>query len=135
MAGTIDGKTATGFGQYLSLGTDSTSGAAGLRIDTSKATTGAGSVTYKTGLAGAVAYAMTGLLRSGNGTLSLAESSRQTRVRAFTTQMDAMERRATAKEAQLKKQYAALDSTLGKMKGQLSSLASQLGNLSNSNGN
>jgi flagellar hook-associated protein 2 len=133
--GTIDGKTATGLGRVLSLPTDSTSGAAGLRVEVTAETTGSHSVTYKAGLTGGIAYGLQSIVQSNTGTMALADANRKSRVKAFTTQMDSMTRRADTREASLRRQYAALDSTIGKMKSQMSALQSQIGSLSSGNGN
>jgi flagellar hook-associated protein 2 len=134
-AGTIDGQAATGLGRLLSLPTDSTSGAAGLRVEVTAETLGSQNVTYKTGLTGGIAYGLQGVVQANTGTMALADANRKARVRAFTTQMDSMTRRADTREASLRRQYAALDSTIGKMKSQMSALQSQIGNLSSGNDN
>ena len=129
-AGTIDGDTATGSGQYLSLPASSTSKAKGLRLLVSSSSIGAvGTVTYATGIAGSVAVALTSALNTLGGSISLAENARTSRVKGFNTQIASMERRANAREDSLRRQYAALDSNIGKMKSQQAALSSAIGSL------
>lgn len=129
-AGTIDGAAATGSGQFLSLPTTSTSKAKGLRVLVSGTSTGSvGTVAYATGIAGTVASVLTSALDTLGGSVALAENARKTRVKDYNTQIASMERRATAREDSLRRQYAALDSTIGQMKSQQASLASQIGSM------
>lgn len=129
-AGTIDGEAATGIGQYLSLGTTATSRARGIRLMVTGSTTGAvGTVEYATGIAGAIAGALTSALDTLGGSVALAENARKSRVKGFNTQIASMERRANAREDSLRRQYASLDSTIGKMKAQQASLSSAMGSM------
>jgi flagellar hook-associated protein 2 len=132
--GTIDGKPATGLGRLLSLPTDATSGAAGLRVEVTAETLSTMNVTYKAGLTGGVAFGLQNIVQSNTGAMALADANRKSRVRAFTTQMDSMTRRADTREASLRRQYAALDSTIGKMKSQMSALQSQISSLGSNSG-
>jgi flagellar hook-associated protein 2 len=93
-------------------------------------TTGAvGTVEYATGIAGAIAGALTSALDTLGGSVALAENARKSRVKGFNTQIASMERRANAREDSLRRQYASLDSTIGKMKAQQASLSSAMGSM------
>ena len=127
--GTIDGRPATGLGRLLSLPADATSGAAGLRVEVTTEALSSMNVTYKAGLTGGISFGLQNIVQSNTGAMALADANRKSRVKAFTTQMDSMTRRADTREASLRRQYAALDSTIGKMKSQMSALQSQISSL------
>lgn len=129
VAGTIDGVAATGLGQVLSLATTASSPAAGLRLLVDTTSTGAlGNVTYATGVAGRVRQVGRDSADSAS-LLYAARSTREARIKSFDTQMAAMERRVKAKEEQFRRQYSAMDSTIGRLQNVSSWLAQQVNSM------
>ena len=133
VAGSIDGVVATGVGQLLSLPTTATSSAAGLRLVLSGTTLGSlGNVIYATGMAGRIRQ----LSVDPSDTKSMlysARTSRAARVSNIDSQVVVLERRVKAKEDQLRRQYAAMDSTVGRLQNVSSWLAQQANSMSNNN--
>jgi flagellar hook-associated protein 2 len=133
--GTIDGRTANGTGQYLSLATTDASGARGLRVKVTAAVAAAlGNVVYTPGIAARLRAVTTGLSDTGNP-LKSAQTSRQNRIKLFDEQMKALERRVSTYETSLRRQYATLDTTMARMQSTSSWLSSQLSSLSASKQN
>jgi flagellar hook-associated protein 2 len=130
--GTIDGVAATGSGRYLSLPTDSTSNAKGLKLSLGSSTDASGSISYYGGTAGIVAALATRLLTSGNGTLAISSTSRESRISAFDKQITRLEARMTLREGALRRQYSQLDSIMGGLKGQQSWMTNQISSLNKS---
>lgn len=129
VAGTIGGVAATGLGQVLSLATTASSPAAGLRLLVDTTSTGAlGSVTYATGIAGRVRQVGRDSADSAS-LLYAARSAREARIKSFDTQMAAMEKRVKAKEEQFRRQYSAMDSTIGRLQNVSSWLAQQVNSM------
>lgn len=133
VAGSIAGVAATGLGQVLSLAPTVSSPAAGLRLLVEGSSTGAlGNVAYATGVAGRVRQ----LGRDSQDSMSVlysARTSREARVKSFDTQMAAMEKRVKAKEEQLRRQYSAMDSTIGRLQNVSSWLAQQTNSMQANN--
>lgn len=115
VAGTIDGVAATGTGRVLYLPTTSTSQAAGLRLTITASSPGSlGSLQYNPGIAGALRYLS---ITSGENSspLRAAKTAREARIKSADTQVAAFNLRLKSKESQLRKQYSALDSNIGRM--------------------
>ena len=127
--GTIDGVAATGSGRYLSLPTDSTSNAKGLKLSLGSSTDASGSISYYGGTAGVVAALATRLLTSGNGTLAVSSTSRESRISTYDKQITRLEARMTLREGALRRQYSQLDSIMGGLKGQQSWMTNQISSM------
>ncbi len=125
VVGTINGEAATGVGQRLSVLTTSTTKAAGLAIDVAEGSTvGTKSITYSPGIASRLS-AMTTFASGTKGTLGVIGANFDAQVKSLTTQMDAFEVRMTAKEANLKTQWAKVQASLASLKSQQTWLTSQ----------
>jgi flagellar hook-associated protein 2 len=137
--GTIDGQTATGVGDVLSLPTG-TGGAVGLSLDTSDLTDGdigltggaVGSVTYAPGLARQLAALAEIAASAGSGTLTAAQKGRQSGIKTLQDQIETWDRRLAAYRASLTAQFTAMETALAALKSQTSSIASLLNGGSNS---
>lgn len=132
VAGTIDGTVASGIGQFLSLPSDSTSLARGLRVTALGSAGSSANVTYTPGVMGASTSLLSRVFQTVTGTLAVAESSRQTRISTMNKQIDALENRMTQRESALRRQYANLDSMLGGLKSQQSWLTNQINSMNRS---
>jgi flagellar hook-associated protein 2 len=129
VAGTIDGKPAVGVGNRLSLLDGDTSRARGLGIDVAEGVSGTvGPVDYTPGIAARLVSLGT-ILTGTNGALTTSATTYDKRIAAFTKQIDAFELRMTAKEAQYRRQWTAVQSSLASLQNQGSWLASQIGSL------
>lgn len=132
VAGTIDGVTATGAGQQLSIAFDhATLGGLALNI-TATAPGALGNFTYQPGVAQRVSTALLDATDSVTGYLTSSENSLKSRVKFIETQVESMERRLTAFEARLRRQFAALESTLGQLQAQSNWLSGQVSSLGQS---
>jgi len=125
VAGTIDGAAATAVGQVLTApATQQLFG--GLSVQTDGTTLGPiGTVSYEPGLAQRLAQAIAKATDSTNGYLTVAEKNRQTRMDNLDTAIAAFDVRLAAREATLRKQYTAMEVTLGNLKNQSAYLTSQ----------
>lgn len=129
--GTIDGQTATGVGDVLSLPTG-TGGAVGLSLDTTDITeddiglTGGavGSVTYAPGLARQLAGLAELASSASSGTLTTAQKGRQSGITTLQAQIETWDRRLAAYRATLTAQFTAMETALAALKSQTSSIAS-----------
>jgi flagellar hook-associated protein 2 len=121
--GTIDGKTAVGSGQQLSIPfDDGTLG--GLAVKVTGSTTGArGTVTYNPGVAQRVATVMASATDSINGYITSAQNSLKDQMKFVDDQVADMQAHVAAYQAQLQAQFSTLETTLAALKQQ----ASQLG--------
>ena len=126
VVGTINGVLAAGAGHNL-LAAGTTPGVPGLTIQTDGVTVGpAGTLDYQPGLAQRLTQVLADATASSTGYLSSSEKSRQTRIDSLNTTIEAYDRRLIQREAALKKQYAALEVALGKLRNQSNFLASQI---------
>lgn len=133
VAGTIDGIAATGTGQYLSLPSDSTSLARGLRVTALGSAGFSANITYTPGVMGASSSLMARVFQTVTGTLAVSESARQTRISTMNKQIDALEDRMTKRESTLRRQYANLDTMLGGLKSQQNWLNNQINSMTRNN--
>lgn len=137
VAGTIDGLSGQGAAQMLSLAPGAASPLAGLTVRINGAATGnVGSVDYEPGLAQRIAQAIYQATDATSGYLSSAEGTRSANVKSLDSTLAAYDLRLTAREKQLRKQYADLEVALGKLRNQSNWLAGQLSvtNANNNNG-
>jgi len=127
ITGSIDGSPAEGSGWMLSSPPGSPSPLAGLTVRVTSPGTGAvGTVDYEPGLAQRLAQAINLATDSTTGYLAGSETTRANNVKALDTTIAAYDLRLTAREAQLRKQYAALEVALGNLKNTSNWLTSQL---------
>jgi flagellar hook-associated protein 2 len=134
VAGTIDGQTASGSGNVLSL-LAGTGGAVGISLNVSvtdtdiSASAGAvGSVTYAPGLAQQLSRLVDQQTTSVTGVLSSAKLGRESAVKSFQNQIDDWDRRLTAYRATLQTQFTAMETAIAALKSQATSIT----NFSNS---
>ena len=126
IVGTIDARPAIGVGNRLSLLDGDTSPARGLAVTLGEGVTGpAGPVDYQPGIAARLTALATSLTAT-NGALTTSATTYDARVTAFNKQIDAFEVRMTAKEAQYRRQWTAVQSSLSSLQNQGSWLSSQV---------
>jgi flagellar hook-associated protein 2 len=138
VAGTIDGETATGLGNLLTLN-GSTSGANGLslRVDATDADTALnggelGTVTYRPGLAQRLSSLLDSATDTQDGVLALAKQSRLNSVASFQSQIDAWDTRLEARRESLTRQFTAMETAIATLKSQTSAIAGLLTSSSSS---
>ena len=137
VAGTIDGKAATGSGQLLTADTATGNDASGLSLRitaTAADVAGAGgslalgSLAYSNGAAGGLAKVLSKLTGLG-GKVTAAKDAATANSKNQQQRIDAFEKRLTLVEERYKKQFAALETLMGRMKDQSSWLAAQINGL------
>lgn len=129
VVGTIDGKPAIGVGNRLSLLDGDVSPARGLAVTIAEGVSGAiGSIDYQPGIAARL-VALAGTLTGTNGGLTTSASTYDARITAFNKQIDTFELRMTAKEAQYRRQWTAVQAALSSLQNQGSWLSSQIDGL------
>ncbi len=134
VAGTINGIEAVGTGQQLQVPTtDGRLGGLAVRV-TGTATGALGSVTYGAGIAQRLASVVTRSNDLVDGYLTAAEKGKQTKIDTLATSITEYDRRLEVREARLRTYWAALETTLGRLKDQSSWLASQIGSLAANSG-
>jgi flagellar hook-associated protein 2 len=129
VAGTINGVTATGNGQALiAPATDSTLG--GLALTINATTTGPlGTFTYIPGVAARLDAAASDAIDFGSGSITTAISGRQQRITDLDARISDWDVRLAAREATMRRQFAAMETALGKLRDQSNWLAGQLASL------
>lgn len=129
VAGTINGVAATGNGQVLiSPATDSTLGGLALRI-TAAAPGALGTFTYIPGVAARLDAAASEAIDFGTGSITTAISGRQQRITDIDSRISDWDVRLASREATMRRQFAAMETALGKLRDQSNWLASQLASL------
>lgn len=129
VAGTIDGKAAIGVGNKLSLLDGDTSPARGLAVEIAEGASGlVGPVDYQPGIAARLVALATSLTGT-NGAITTSGNSYDARITAFNAQIDKFELRMTAKEAQYRRQWTAVQSSLSALQTKGSWLSSQISSL------
>jgi flagellar hook-associated protein 2 len=125
VVGTINGTNAIGVGNHLYLLDLGTSPARGLKIDVGEGVTGAvGNIGYQPGIAARLVNlgtGLTGLL----GPLTTAASSFDQKVTDFNKQIDDFNARLVIKEANLRRQWTAVQTALTSLQNQQSWLTQQ----------
>lgn len=134
VAGTIDGVTATGDGQFLSLPTTASSPAAGLSLQVTATTVGAtattlGNVTYSPGIAQSLAALADNLSNPTSGSVTSTISNIQNQATGLNPQIQMYQNIAAEEQKMLTDRYSQLQSTLGSLQDQSSSLSSALSGL------
>jgi flagellar hook-associated protein 2 len=133
VAGTINGVTATGSGQYLTApSSDPTLGGMQLRITASgiSSATDLGTFTYTPGVAQTISNVSDAMSDPVTGGITQTIKGMQQQSSALTPQINFYTAMMSAQQKVLMAQYATLESTLGTLKNQSSSLASELSQLS-----
>lgn len=126
VVGTIDGQAAVGVGQRLRLLPTDTSLARGLEIDVQEGMTGAlGPVSYDPGIAARIVALATAATGEG-GSLTITTETYDKRYSAFDDQIAKFEARIVIKEAQLRRQWTAVQTLLSSLQTQGDWLSSQL---------
>ena len=129
VAGTIDGDTATGRGRLLTMPFGHAR-LGGLTLEITATSPGAlGSFTYEPGLAQRLSSAILDATDVASGYVTSTEKALKSRIDFVEDQVESMERRLVQYEARLKRQFAALESTLGMLSQQSNWLAGQLAGL------
>jgi flagellar hook-associated protein 2 len=144
VAGTINGVTATGVGRLLAAPpNDPTIAGLVLNITSTAAdvlgaggSLNLGNFDYVPGVAQRLGILGNDSVDVVSGTLTAAINGHKSEIDDLKEQIDSWDRRLADREAQLKKQFAAMETALSSMKQQSSWLASQVNTLSaNSNAN
>ena len=137
VVGKIDGMTATGNGNSLSLN-NTASRANGLRLtadvsDSDVATTGGdiGEVDYKPGLAQRLSTLLNDATDSSTGALTRAKEGRLSDIKDFQDQIDAWDVRLAARKATLTRQFTAMETALSKLKSSSSAITNLLADSNN----
>jgi flagellar hook-associated protein 2 len=143
VAGSINGVAATGTGQLLQAPIDDvtlrglalTVTATAADVATAAGQAGAdqnlfGSFTYRPGVAQRLVSTAGDAVRSGTGRLTTVIAGKQSQIDNLTTQISAWDARLEFKESAYRRQFASLETALGKLRDQSSWLAGQIGSLS-----
>jgi flagellar hook-associated protein 2 len=125
--GTVDGQTAAGVGNVLSLNRGS-SRAVGLSLtvnvsdaDLAVADGSIGSITYKPGLAQKLAQFAQQQTQSGTGLLVSAQAGRTSQVKSLQDQIDSWDARLTSYRATLQTQFTAMETAIAALRSQAAS--------------
>lgn len=129
VAGTINGVTSTGTGQVLiAPATDAT--LAGLALTINATTIGSmGTFTYIPGVAARLDAAASAAIDFGTGSITTAISGRQQRITEIDGRISDWDVRLASREATMRRQFAAMETALGKLRDQSNWLAGQLASL------
>jgi flagellar hook-associated protein 2 len=123
VAGTIAGQSATGSGQFLT-GATGNSVANGLQIQYTGTTTGVvGSMSYVRGISGSVNESLKTFTDSINGLAVAGQESFKKQADQLQKDMDAINRRASQKQDDLKAKFIAMESRMSSLKNQGSALS------------
>ncbi len=132
VAGTIDGKAATGSGRSLSLAANGTSDmtlTVTLTAAQIAAGNGTGTLNLQAGFAQRVKAMAKSASDSGTGQITTAIDRRNNLIKGFNDQVDAWDVRLELRRSSLKRQFNNMEVALGKMKSQSNWLAGQLSGL------
>jgi flagellar hook-associated protein 2 len=123
VAGTIAGQAATGSGQFLT-GATGNSVANGLQIQYTGTTTGVvGSMSYVRGISGSVNESLKTFTDSINGLAVAGQESFKKQADQLQKDMDAINRRASQKQDDLKAKFIAMESRMSSLKNQGSAIS------------
>lgn len=130
VAGTIDGIAATGIGRRLSLNPLVDSPAAGLEVDITGGVSGAlGAVDYQPGIAARIAELATASVDEDTGMLTSVADAAERRVTELGDRITRLEDRLVVREANLWRQWSALQTLLGGLEAQSNWITGQLATL------
>jgi flagellar hook-associated protein 2 len=140
VAGTIDGQTATGLGDVLSL-SEGTGGAVGLSVQVSTTTadiaaTGGdlGTLTYTPGLAQRLTTLVNDATNSTTGALTTAQQGRESAIKELQEQIDDWNARLATYRETLTRQFTAMETALAQLKSSMSAISGLTASLSSSGG-
>jgi flagellar hook-associated protein 2 len=140
VVGTINGETAVGSGQLLSI-SNSLSTLNGLTLNVTATVaeipgpTSLGDVNYSPGISQRLIKAVNDALDSTTGSLVSAKAAYQSTIDTSNKTLERMDYSLSMREKTLRAQYAKLDTRLGALKGQSEYISGQLKSLSSNNGN
>jgi len=133
VAGTIDGLTATGTGQFLSLPVTASAPAAGLSLQVTAtgitSATNLGTFTYIPGIAQSLASLANALSNPVTGSITQTVKSLQNQSQGLDSQITFYQNIAAQEQKLLTDEYSQLETTLGALQNQSSSLSSALSGL------
>lgn len=135
VAGTIDGKAATGLGQILTGASGSTADGLSLVVTLSAADVAAGggsatgTLNFQAGVAQRLASVANAATDAVSGSITSLISSGQQQIQSYTDDIAAWDVRLSDRQAALQKQYADLEVALGKLKDQSTWLSGQIAGL------
>jgi flagellar hook-associated protein 2 len=125
--GTIDGRAATGSGQFLTV-QSSDDLIPGLTVLVTATSPGdLGNVTYTPGVAARMDFVSANATDLLSGAFTAEHNSLQATIDDMTDQITQMQKRVDNYQTSLQQQFATLDSTMGQLRAQLSWLQQQLG--------
>lgn len=128
VAGTINGEAATGSGQFL-LGNSGNATTAGLQIQFTGTSAGtAGTVTFNRGTASLFAFRVDGFTDSVNGILTTSDRTMTQQVEDIDDRLAAMEAQIALREQSLRRRFAAMEEAMARFNsqsGQLGAILSQ----------
>lgn len=123
VAGTINGETARGTGQFL-LGSQAGGSANGLQIQVTATATGSlGTITYTSGVAQFAVSTGTADTDATNGILTLASNSIQEGIDGIAKDAASLDERVKAKEEALRRQFSAMEGAISKIKASSAGIA------------
>ncbi len=135
VAGTIDGRAATGAGQILTVGADDTRiPSLALTITATDPGADLGNFAYQPGVAQRLNSVAALAIEFGTGSISTAISGRQDLIRDIDSRIESWDVRLAKRELNLRRQFSSLEVALGKLRDQSNWLAGQLAGLSGNNG-
>ena len=130
VAGTIDGKSATGFGQLL---TGSTGNSVGLQVEVRGSTTGnRGSITFSRGIADQLNSVIETFLNTSTGLISSRTNEINSSIGRINTQRTAINTRLETVKQRYLDQFNAMDSVIASMKSTSEFLTNQFSQKSSS---
>lgn len=126
VAGTINGETAIGSGDFLT-GAKGTPNVDGLQIEVLGTATGnVGTINYSKGVASRMQDLITGFTKDTTGLLSAADASLQKRVDDMDDEISTIDTRLASKKDELTQRFAAMETALQQMQTQMSTLTQML---------
>ncbi len=131
VAGTINGETATGNGQYLT-GAVGSSNTEGLQILYTGTATGlVGSISFRKGISALTNALLTSYTDTVNGLLTGNDQAIQAQIDSLGTDIEDLEERLTIREQSLRQRFAAMERTIAQLQAQ----QARLGSITNLGGN
>jgi flagellar hook-associated protein 2 len=129
VAGTINGESATGQGQFLT-GNSGNPNTAGLQIRVMATAPGTyGAVIFTRGVADQIRQYAKSVTDIVNGDLTIANNTLQDQIKALDEQMQAIRDEVSRRELALRQQFASLERALSQMQSQSMRLAAMMGGM------
>jgi flagellar hook-associated protein 2 len=129
VAGTINGESATGQGQFLT-GNSGNPNTAGLQIRVMATAPGTyGAVIFTRGVADQIRQYAKSVTDIVNGDLTIANNTLQDQIKALDEQMQAIRDEVSRREQALRQQFASLERALSQMQSQSMRLAAMMGGM------